>query len=595
MDLNQASHQDAFVSEIVPNRRILVIDDTRAIHSDFRKILCKKAQSADALADVEIALFGETVHPDDDAAFDVDSAYQGEEALEMVMAALQNGVPYAMAFLDVRMPPGWDGIMTAARLWAADPDLQIVLCTAYSDYSWDGVRERLGRSDRLLILKKPFDAIEAFQLADALTEKWRLTQQARVRVANLSATVEARTHDLKAVNAELTASNERYRLLMEKTSAWPWELDVTTWRTLYLAPQLSSTLGVPCESPEAFVNLLHPEDREPFKRFVTEAARGAAQEGHMDSRLSMPDGGPKYLRSFVSAQNRGDEAGRVCGMSLDVTRQKQLERDLAQAHKLESIGQLAAGIAHEINTPTQFISANIRFLQDSVEGLMRLVERLVALGTTDTISAGEIAELLKDVDAEFLLDQLPKSVAQSLEGLERISNIVSALKEFSKPSITRSPYDINCAIENTITVASNKWQDLAQVRTDLDTDLPPVPIVLGAFNQVILDILVNAAYAIGAAIAGCPQSRGLITVSTRKLADCAEIRIQDTGCGIPEKILGRIFDPFFTTKPVGQGTGQGLAIAHDVIVSKHQGSITAESTPGVGTTLILRLPLEVPA
>jgi two-component system NtrC family sensor kinase len=594
MDINQASHHDV-VSEIVSNRRILVIDDTRAIHSDFRKILCKKTQSADALADVEMALFGETADPDGDATFEVDSAYQGQEALEMVTAALQKGGPYAMAFLDVRMPPGWDGITTATRLWAADPDLQIVLCTAYSDYSWDGVRERLGRSDQLLILKKPFDAIEAFQLADALTEKWRLTQQARARVANLTATVEARTHDLKAMNAELTASNERYRLLMEKTSALPWELDATTWRTLYLAPQFSSTVDIPCDSPEAFVNLLHPEDRDTFKRFVTEAARGVAREGHIDSRLPTPDGGLKYLRSFVSVQNRGDEEGRVCGMSLDVTRQKQLERDLAQAHKLESIGQLAAGIAHEINTPTQFIGDNVRFLQDSVEGLMRLVERLVALGTKDTLSAGEIAELLKDVDAEFLVDQLPKSIAQSLEGLERISNIVSAMKEFSHPSVEKTPYDLNGAIANTITIASSQWKDLAQVLTDLDPDLPPIPVVLGAFNQVILDILVNAAHAIDAVIAGCTQSKGLITVSTRKLANCAEIRIQDTGCGIPEKILARIFDPFFTTKPVGQGMGQGLAIAHDVIVGKHQGSITAESTPGVGTTLILRLPLELPA
>ena len=166
------------------------------------------------------------------------------------------------------------------------------------------------------------------------------------------------------------------------------------------------------------------------------------------------------------------------------------------------------------------------------------------------------------------------------------------MKEFSHPAVDQSPHDLNRAIACTVTVASNAWKYVAEVVADFDPNLPFVPVMPGAFNQVILNILVNAAHAIGAVVAEAPGTKGVITVSTRKVGDWAEIRIQDTGCGIPEDVRGRIFDPFFTTKEVGQGTGQGLAIAHDVIVKKHHGTLTVESAVGMGTTFILRLPLE---
>jgi signal transduction histidine kinase len=167
------------------------------------------------------------------------------------------------------------------------------------------------------------------------------------------------------------------------------------------------------------------------------------------------------------------------------------------------------------------------------------------------------------------------------------------MKEFSHPAVDKAPHDLNRAIASTITVASNEWKYVADVTTDFDADLPLVPVMPGAFNQVILNILVNAAHAIGAVVAEAPATRGVIRVSTRKLANWVEIRIQDSGGGIPEGVRDRIFDPFFTTKEVGKGTGQGLAIAHDVIVKKHHGAINVESAVGVGTTFILRLPLEL--
>jgi len=201
-------------------RRILMVDDNPAIHQDFRKILGAGLPTADALADSEAALFGGADDASGRPTFEMDSASQGQEALELILSSLKENRPYAMAFLDMRMPPGWDGIETAARIWEHDPDLQIVLCTAYSDYSWDDMRERLGCSDRLVILKKPFDNVEVLQLADALTEKWRLARQAKARVADLEQRVEAQTCDLQKAGSRivqlersLRASNEQVRLL----------------------------------------------------------------------------------------------------------------------------------------------------------------------------------------------------------------------------------------------------------------------------------------------------------------------------------------------------------------------------------------------
>jgi two-component system sensor histidine kinase/response regulator len=196
-----------------PNRRILVIDDNAAIHEDVRKILCPAIDpSASALAALEAELLGEAPPKPrlpDQIRFQVDSAYQGKEGLAMLQRALAEGRPYAMAFVDVRMPPGWDGVETTLELWKVQPDLQIVICTAYSDYSWDELLERLGSSDRLVVLRKPFDTIEVLQLANAMTEKWSLAQATRRHAAELEERVRLRTADLQTANAALQAEIAR--------------------------------------------------------------------------------------------------------------------------------------------------------------------------------------------------------------------------------------------------------------------------------------------------------------------------------------------------------------------------------------------------
>ncbi len=200
------------------NRRILVVDDNQAIHEDFRKILGAWLDDESALTETEEALFGKST-TEVQAAFQIDTAFQGDAGLEMVRVAKAEGRPYALAFIDVRMPPGWDGVETTQKIWEADPDVQVVICTAYSDYSWDDMLERLGRSDRLVILKKPFDNIEVLQLANALTEKWKLGREARSQMENLEELVMARTSDLQTTNAQLEKATDHANEMAAKLQA----------------------------------------------------------------------------------------------------------------------------------------------------------------------------------------------------------------------------------------------------------------------------------------------------------------------------------------------------------------------------------------
>jgi PAS domain S-box-containing protein len=284
----------------------------------------------------------------------------------------------------------------------------------------------------------------------------------------------------------------------------------------------------------------------------------------------------------------------------DLTERKGIERDLQQAQKLESIGRLAAGIAHEINTPTQFVGDNLRFLQESFAGLRAVLEQCQALtqhGADTAVLAEGVAGLAKtvqDADCEYLADEVPRAIEQALSGTDRIATIVRAMKEFAHPAEDLTATDLNRSIESTLTVARNEWKYVADVETRFDPDLPPVPCLPGPFNQVILNLIVNAAHAIADVVGDASSGKGKITVSTRQADGQVEIRVQDTGTGIPEEIRDRIFEPFFTTKPVGKGTGQGLALAYNVIVKRHGGSIDVESEVGRGSTFVIRLPLDPP-
>ncbi|MDX1480568.1 MAG: MHYT domain-containing protein [Woeseiaceae bacterium] len=308
--------------------------------------------------------------------------------------------------------------------------------------------------------------------------------------------------------------------------------------------------------------------------------------------------GSEYVVQVHMQLSRVTEPPLFVAIITDITERKNLESQLMQAKKMESIGQLAAGIAHEINTPAQFVGDNTRFVQDAFKDLMELqasFSKLYEAASADTVTPellAEVGECMKTADVDFLTDEVPTAIDQSLDGISRISTIVRAMKEFSHPGSKEfEGADLNNAIRNTITVASNEWKYVAEVETDLADDLPVVMCYQQEINQVILNLIVNAAHAIESAVGRQPDTKGRIRITTRALDGRVEIRIADSGCGIPPEIRDRIFEPFFTTKDVGKGTGQGLAMAYSTIVDKHDGSLTVDSTPGKGTTFVIRLPL----
>ncbi|HEB79961.1 MAG TPA: histidine kinase, partial [Rhodospirillales bacterium] len=283
----------------------------------------------------------------------------------------------------------------------------------------------------------------------------------------------------------------------------------------------------------------------------------------------------------------------------DISARKEAQNEALQASKLASVGQLAAGIAHEINTPTQYIGDNLRFLGeahrdlaavlDAYRKLARAAGRAGVLG--ESVAAAEAAA--EEVDLEYLLREIPAATDQSLGGVERGARIVLAMKEFSHPGARdKTAADLNRAIENTLMVCRNEWKHVADVDTDLDPALPPVICLPDELNQVFLNLIINAAHAIDEAGGGAGEDgKGRITIATRGDEDWVEIRVSDTGGGIPDEIGEHVFDPFFTTKEVGKGTGQGLSICRDVVVEKHAGRIFFESVPGKGTAFVVRLPV----
>ncbi len=290
----------------------------------------------------------------------------------------------------------------------------------------------------------------------------------------------------------------------------------------------------------------------------------------------------------------------------DINERKRAEEEkekimtqLLKAQKLEEVGRLAAGIAHEINTPSQYVASNLDFLRESFEdisGLVDACERLVEKaggGKADSPVISEVRKALEDADWNYLKDELPEAIGQAQEGIKRVTKIVRAMKEFSHPGPSEKHFqDINRIIETTVTIAKNEWKYCSDVHLDLQENLPPVSCIGDEIGQVLLNMIVNAAHAITEKLGENPEGvKGGIYISTAQKGEDVEIIIRDTGAGIPEKIRTRIFESFFTTKEAGRGTGQGLAIARGIIEENHGGSISLSSEAGKGTSFSIRVPV----
>ncbi|MGO9992281.1 MAG: ATP-binding protein [Steroidobacteraceae bacterium] len=447
--------------------KVLIVDDNQAIHADFAKIL-RSAHSTTALDDLQRLTFSDPVHiGSQPTTYELEFVYQGAEALERVQTAASSKRNYALAFVDMRMPPGWDGLQTIEQLWAVDPALQIVICSAYSDYDWDYVLGRLNRPNNLLIVKKPFAAIEVLQSANALTGKWHSERELRHHLSALEDTIQRRT-------ARLEETNEQLREQMR-------------------------------------------------------------------------------LRQAV-------------------------EIELGLAQKLESVGRLAAGIAHEINTPIQYIGDSVHFLGSAFADLLTVI---TATDNPRNSNPG--------VDMAFLREEVPHAIERIMEGTQRVATIVRAMKDFAHPDATeKAASDLNRALETTLLIAKSEYKYVATVDLQCGA-IPEVMCNVGELSQVFLNLIVNAAHAL--ADAGRDCGTGRITIRTQLVDRWVELHFEDNGCGIPEEIIAKIYDPFFTTKEIGRGSGQGLAMARSIVVDKHAGRISVASTPNVGTCFTLRLPV----
>ena len=326
--------------------------------------------------------------------------------------------------------------------------------------------------------------------------------------------------------------------------------------------------------------LVHPEDRAGFQSALRQAAKQGLTE-LFEFRMAHRDGSARLFEAQAAAVDTGgDEQEMVLLISRDITLRKaaegeraQMEIQLRHAQKMEAVGQLAAGVAHEINTPIQFVGDNLKFLLDSFQDLVRLA----GSGTPG------------DEDLAYLKEEVPRAIGQSLDGIDRVATIVKAMKVFTHPSTEGlMAVDLNQAIENTLIVSRNEWKYVCEVERRFAPDLPDVVCSPGEFNQVILNLVVNAAHAIGERLERQPDPPGRILVETRAEGPWAEIRVADNGCGIPAHQMQQIWLPFFTTKPVGKGTGQGLSIVHSII-TRHRGTVEVTSEVGRGTSFALRL------
>ncbi|WLH69548.1 ATP-binding protein [Pseudomonas sp. FP2309] len=450
-----------------PNRRILLIDDTPSIHDDFRKILTPVVESNQALDDMEAALFGDTSAPTAQA-FELHSAYGGEEGLQLLTTAMTEQRPYALAFVDMRMPQGWDGARTIEALWKVDPGLQVVVCTAYSDYSWDDLLHRLHGYDRLLILKKPFDNIEVQQMANTLANKWDMARRASLQTIHLEQLVEQRTQALQ----------------------------------------------------------------------------------------------------------------------VEINERKHLESQLVQSEKLASLGQLAAGVAHEINNPVGFISSNLSSLDGYFSQLQKMLDAYRQ--AEDSLAPGEQRDQLKalrnELEVDFLKDDIPVLIRESKDGIGRVAQIVKDLKNFSRVDNGQTWQFANLqqGIDSTLNIVASELKYKADVVKNY-APLPDIECLASQLNQVVMNLVINAAQAMG-------PERGTITISNGVEGENIWLEIADDGCGISPETVKNIFDPFFTTKPVGEGTGLGLSLSYGII-KKHRGDISVSSELGKGTKFRVVLPI----
>ena len=564
-------------SDTLKNNRILIVDDNPSIHDDIRKILCGHGERNEALGSTKALLFGDDLPQANHTRFEIDSAHQGKEGLEMVQKAIQAGRPYAMAFVDVRMPPGWDGVETISRIWKMYPDLQVVICTAYSDYSWAEMIQQIGKTDSLVILKKPFDNIEVLQLAHALTEKWLLSHQVKNRLNDLDQAVSQRTTELRSANEQLKKeiaermqvehalrlSEERFSKAF-KASPIPLAIQSLRQETFVDAnqgyqqltgfshaeligrtPQALNLCGDAAEDTTVFEKLRQQMSIRNLPRRLRNKS-GKMRDVLLSAELFELDGEPLLLT-----------------IAQDITEQLTLENQLRQAQKMEAVGQLAAGVAHDFNNVLTVIQGHSTLLLTS-----RPPESSDRIPLQTIIAAADRAAKLVRQLLTFSRKQFVKMDSMDIRTtLLAISDILPRV------------------LPESIVVTINAAADPLQIKADA-----------GMMEQMLMNLALNARDAMpeggrltfGADVVEISPAFALNNQDARAGRFLC-LSVADTGCGMTPDVLSHIFEPFFTTKPVGKGTGLGLATAYG-IVKQHEGWVEVQSQPGQGSTFRVYIP-----
>ncbi len=558
--------------------RILIIDDNASIHADFRKILGQEQEQNAGLNRAKSLLFGENIPASPHSGFVIDSATQGREGLEMVRQAAAEGHPYALAFVDVRMPPGWDGVETIGHIWQCCPEIQIVVCTAYSDYSWEEMIHKLGHSPNLVVLKKPFDNIEALQLAHALTEKWHLNRRVQSQLENLDAQVRHRTSELEAANAQLKReiasrikAEEVLQLSEERFSkafhATPIPLAIQSLADETIIGVNSAFLAMRGGEYPQVVGRTPAElglwEDPKLGGFIVDTLQQHISIRNHACQLSTLSREQRHVLLSVEPFELGSGPHLLLILQ-DITNQMKLESQLRQSQKMEAVGQLAAGVAHDFNNILTVVQGNTSLLQDHLRQDPSCTESLEDISIATERAARLVRQLLA-----FSRKQVLKPEMLNLGQV--VGNLGEMLKRLLGDHIT---FEVKAA-----------------------PNLPPVQADLGMMEQVILNLSVNARDAMPK---GGKLTVGIdaVTITLDDVQKNSEIRpgrhvclsVCDTGCGIGPELLPRIFDPFFTTKEVGKGTGLGLATVYG-IVKQHNGWVDVQSAANNGTTFRVFLPV----